>query len=64
MFGFLKRWQKQRRRQKKLSMKYARQSIHILDIELDLSLMHQAMTIERLRLDLERQKRKERGDVV
>jgi len=57
MFEFLKRWQKQRRREKQLNMKYERDSKRVTEAQNSLVFTRQRMQREKFRLDLEFQKR-------
>jgi len=60
----LDKWLKQRRREKKLSMKYASQALHIQDIELNLASADLALIREMFIREAEFQKRKGVRDYV
>ena len=60
----LKKWLKQRRNEKKLALKYARQSTRIQNIELNLAVIDLAMMRERMCLDMDFQKRKGMRDYI
>jgi len=60
----LDKWLKQRRREKKLSMKYASQALHIQDVELNLASADLALIREMFIREAEFQKRKGVRDYV
>jgi len=60
----LDKWLKQRRKEKKLSMKYASQALHIQDVELNLASADLALIREMFIREAEFQKRKGVRDYV
>jgi len=60
----LKKWLKQRRTEKKIALKYARQTSRIQNIEFQLALIDLTMTREKICLDMDFQKRKGMRDYI